>query len=145
VALSLLGWGTLIPPDGVELVVHHDPAPGNLVRRPSGWALVDWDAAGPGSRLWDLAYAVQTGVPLRADRAVSESLAPLRALVDGYGLDDAEREELVELLPRRAEAMVTMLHTARQEDRFRDGATAPATPSSPGRALRRPAVRRRPR
>jgi Ser/Thr protein kinase RdoA (MazF antagonist) len=110
-------WGTLIPPDRVELVVHHDPAPWNLVRRPRGWALIDWDAAGPGSRLWDLAYAVQTAVPLRAERAASASLTALRALVDGYGLDDAERIELVELLPRRAEAMVTMLRSAGEEGR----------------------------
>jgi hypothetical protein len=45
-------WGTVIAPDRVELIGHHDPAPWNLVRCPAGWALIDWDLAGPGSRLW---------------------------------------------------------------------------------------------
>lgn len=104
-------WGTLIPPDRVELICHHDPAPWNLVRRGDGWALIDWDAAGPGSRLWDLAYTAQTAVPLRPDRPPAEGLPGLRALVDGYGLDEHERNALVDLLPRRARAMVDMLRT----------------------------------
>jgi aminoglycoside phosphotransferase (APT) family kinase protein len=109
-------WGTLIPPDRVELIGHHDPAPWNLIHRTSGWALIDWDAAGPGSRLWDLSYAVQTCVPLRPDRSLDD-LSGLRALVDGYGLDDDARAQLVELLPRRAEAMVHLLRTEAAEGR----------------------------
>lgn len=108
-------WGTLIPPDRVELIGHHDPAPWNLVRRSRGWALIDWDAAGPGSRLWDLAYTAQTAVPLRPDRPVADGLPGLRALANGYGLDEADRLALVGLLPQRADAMVRMLRSAATE------------------------------
>lgn len=112
-------WQRVIAPDTEDLIVHHDPAPWNLIRRPSGWALIDWDLAGPGSRLWDLAYTSQTAVPLRADRPLAESLPGLRALVDGYGLDADGRAALVPLLTRRVDAMVTML---------RDNAAAGITP-----------------
>jgi hypothetical protein len=30
------------------------------------WVFIDWDGAGPGSRLWDLAYAAHGFVPLAA-------------------------------------------------------------------------------
>ncbi|MCZ2809998.1 phosphotransferase [Modestobacter sp. VKM Ac-2979] len=104
-------WQTAIPADREDLVVHHDPAPWNLVRRPAGWALIDWDAAGPGSRLWDLAYTAQTAVPLRADRPLAPTLPRLRAVVDGYGLDDAGRAALVPMLHRRVTAMVELLRS----------------------------------
>ncbi|WNM38235.1 phosphotransferase [Micromonospora halotolerans] len=102
-------WQTAIAPDGAELVCHHDVAPWNLVRSARGWVLIDWDGAGPGTRLWELAYAGQSMAGMRPDRAPDESAARLRALVDGYGLPAAERPALAALLGRRARAMVDLL------------------------------------
>jgi hypothetical protein len=107
------------PADREDLVVHHDPAPWNLVRGTAGWALIDWDFAGPGSRLWNLAYAARTAVPLHADRRLEASSPRLRAVIDGYGLDDAGRAELMPLLHRRVTAIVQVL---------RDGAASGAQP-----------------
>ena len=48
------------------IIAHQDLAPWNLVIG-DRWAFIDWDTAAPGTRLWDLAYAVHGFVPLSAD------------------------------------------------------------------------------
>ena len=81
-------WNVVIPPDSEDLVIHHDLGPWNLICGRSRWAFIDWDHAGPGSRLWDLAYAAHGFVPL--DPATPPELAGerLAALVSGYRLSE---------------------------------------------------------
>jgi Ser/Thr protein kinase RdoA (MazF antagonist) len=85
---------------------HHDLAPWNLVvgRR---WAFIDWDNAGPGSRLWDVAYAVHGFVPMSASPHWQrrDAGARLRVFADAYGLAEAERRELAPMLARRTQSM----------------------------------------
>lgn len=94
-------WGTVIPPDGTDLVVHHDLASWNLVHGAGRVAWIDWDAAGPGTRLGDLAWAAISFADLDP--------AGVRALADGYGLDEADRRALAARLPGRAQGMVDLL------------------------------------
>jgi len=105
-------WNVLIPADRVEGIWHHDVAPWNLVRSARGWILIDWDASGPGSRLWDLAYAAQAMAGLNAIRPVDESALRLRTFVDAYELPADERPALTPMLGRRARAMYDMLCNA---------------------------------
>ncbi|HEY9391359.1 MAG TPA: phosphotransferase, partial [Mycobacteriales bacterium] len=79
-------WNRVIPPDTEQIVCHNDVAPWNLVRSARGWVLIDWDAAAPGSRLWELAYSAQAMAGLNHTRAPRDAAARLRAFVDGYRL-----------------------------------------------------------
>jgi Ser/Thr protein kinase RdoA (MazF antagonist) len=110
-------WNRLIPPDREEMICHNDVAPWNLVRSDRGWVLIDWDAAAPGSRLWDIAYAAQSMAGLRTERPVAESAARLRAFVDGYGLEPAAGPALARMLGPRARAMYDLLREGAREQR----------------------------
>lgn len=97
---------TFEPPDDAEwafqpapeatVVTHGDPAPWNFVWRDGeAVGLVDWDHASPGPAMDDVAYAVETFAPFRADDEAGEAhgfaappdrAARVRAFAEGYGL-----------------------------------------------------------
>lgn len=104
-------WQVLVPADGDEIIAHHDLAPWNLIMGGRKWAFIDWDTAAPGTRLWDLAYAMHGFVQLSADPAWQRDDAGrrLRLIADAYGLSERQRLDIIPLLGRRAQAMHTFL------------------------------------
>ncbi|WP_229323479.1 phosphotransferase [Streptomyces sp. UNOC14_S4] len=96
------------PGEENEIIAHHDLAPWNLVADDGDrWTFIDWDTAAPGTRLWDVAYAVHGFLPLSARPGLrrADAVGRLRVFADAYGLDEAGRRTLVPLLGRRTRAM----------------------------------------
>ena len=112
-------WFEGVPSPGADLVVHHDIVPSNLVVRADGSLVaIDWDAAGPGTRLWDLAHTAHAFAPLYRHGTDSRTSAQrLRRLVDAYGLDREQREELIPLLAARSRRMYEYLDRMRSTGR----------------------------
>jgi hypothetical protein len=103
-------WQALIPADGAEIIAHHDLAPWNLLIGDL-WAFIDWDTAAPGTRLWDLAYALHGFVPLSADPQWQrpDAARRMRVILDAYGLDQTQRHQLLALLAPRTQSMADFL------------------------------------
>jgi hypothetical protein len=75
--------------DGAETVCHRDLSPKNTVYRdaPAGWlpvALLDWDLAGPGRRIEDIAFAGWHWATLGGDADPGELGRRCRLLCDAY-------------------------------------------------------------
>jgi hypothetical protein len=87
-----------------ELISHNDVNLDNVVfREGRAVALIDFDLAGPGSRLWDVAGAGRLWAPLRPEHYIDDSrrdrvLARFRLFVDSYGLAREDRQRLVEAI-----------------------------------------------
>jgi hypothetical protein len=96
-------WPRQVPaPFRTGLVSHNDPNLDNIVFRDrQAVALIDFDLAGPGSVLWDVAAAARLWAPLRPDDDIADTrrgraLVRLRTLVDAYGLVGADRGRVAE-------------------------------------------------
>ena len=102
-------WNVTIEPGAEDLIIHHDLAPWNLVLGEKRFVFIDWDGAGPGSRIWDLAYACTGFVPLAPDVEVASAARRLVLLADGYRLDELGRGALAQHLVRRSLSMYELL------------------------------------
>lgn len=111
------------PPDGVSwsdeladpdpgddaIVCHNDVCPENVVFRGShAIALLDFEFAAPGRRLWDLAAMATMCIPLdapedaaRTGRVDLDPVGRLRVVADAYGLDAVQRREWLDILEWR--------------------------------------------
>ena len=100
-------WFDGLPGPGGDLIIHQDIAPSNMVIAQDGRLVaIDWDAAAPGTRLWDVAHAVHAFAPLHGRGfEISSQAERMRAFADGYRLSDAQRERLLPLLALRSERM----------------------------------------
>jgi hypothetical protein len=118
-AASPHAWPASPPaPFAGEVVSHNDPNLDNVVF--SGGravALIDFDLASPGSRVWDVACAARLWAPLRPERYIDDArrglaLDRFRLFVDSYGLTDADREELVTAVRLNHEWSYAIIGTA---------------------------------
>jgi aminoglycoside phosphotransferase (APT) family kinase protein len=105
-AAGLTGWsGQWSDPGGGPVVCHNDLFPENAVFRGGVVvALIDFDMAGPGRPLWDLAIAAEEWAPLHAPGArlsTPDSLDAVRRLgllAGAYGLAPDRAQELLDVV-----------------------------------------------
>jgi hypothetical protein len=112
-------WPDFVPEafrDG--LVSHNDPNLDNVIFS-GGVAvgLIDFDLAGPGSAVWDVACAARLWAPLRDERDAPDelrgrSLERLRMFVDAYGLACRDRPRVVDAVTHTHERCYRVVRAA---------------------------------
>jgi 8-oxo-dGTP diphosphatase len=96
-----------------QIICHNDVAPYNVVREAGRFVgVIDWDMAGPGHRVEDLAFAAWNGVPLHDDLPIEESLRRLLLLVDAYGWSDPAA--VLDAVVPRISSMVEHIRSAQR-------------------------------
>jgi Ser/Thr protein kinase RdoA (MazF antagonist) len=100
--------GVPLPFHVPDIVGHNDVTPQNVIFHAGiPVAFIDFDLAGPTTRLHDLVATMRPWAPLLAPEDREERQLGLdagrrmRVLADAYGLDAAERSELLEIADRR--------------------------------------------
>lgn len=107
------GWDVLIPPpDTASLLCHNDLAPWNLVLNRGVMVFIDWDGAGPSTRVWDLAYAAQSFAGIDPSNAPEVAARRLSCLIVGYAPTEQMRQQLPAAIVQRTAAMHELLRTA---------------------------------
>jgi hypothetical protein len=116
-------------------IAHNDPNLDNVVFRDGrAVALIDFDLAGPGSPVWDVAAAARLWAPLRdpADVPHARSLDRLRLFLDAYGLPSDQRGRVIDALVEAHEWCYRIVRGALRighepfERMWRDGGEAKA-------------------
>ena len=111
-----LQW--MLPPvEPAEVICHGDYAPYNVVLDGcTAVAIIDFDTAHPGPRVWDVAYALYRWAPLK-NPANPDSLGDLesqiqraRRFCDLYGLSEADRRNIVDVAVRRLGTLLDFMH-----------------------------------
>lgn len=111
-----------------EVICHGDFAPYNVVLNDGEvTGIIDFEAAHPGPRMWDLAYAVYRWAPLSSSVAVEgmdtlvAQVGRARTFVDIYGLSHAERLSLPDMIIARLETLLAFMEreAARGVERYR--------------------------
>lgn len=93
-----------------EVICHNDFAPYNCVFTDGRLhAIIDFDMAAPGPRVWDIAYAAYRFVPLYDEErwSLSDQCRRLRVFCDAYGLED--RAGLTKTIERRVQAVGALI------------------------------------
>ncbi|SCB32831.1 aminoglycoside phosphotransferase family protein [Rhizobium hainanense] len=111
-----------------EVICHGDFAPYNVVLNDGEvTGIIDFEAAHPGPRIWDLAYAVYRWAPVSSLVAVdgldrlAGQINRARIFIDVYGLSAAERLSLPDVIVGRLEALLAFMEreAARGIERYR--------------------------
>lgn len=102
----------------IETMCHGDLGPYNVTFKGNQvTGLIDFDTLHPGSRLWDIAYALYRWVPLMADRnpenfgSLKDKEKRLDLFINSYGSELIAKDQVLDCVVRRLDYLVEFMKT----------------------------------
>lgn len=98
----------LEPMSPIEVICHGDYAPYNVVIvNDTVKAIIDFDTIHPGSKLWDVSYAIYRWIPFidGSDDDFEDYLRKIRLFLDVYGISYDYRKEVIKVMIKRLKAL----------------------------------------
>ncbi len=95
-----------------EVICHGDYAPYNVVIVDDKVkSLIDFDTIHPGTKLWDISYALYRWVPFidKSEDVFNESMRKMRLFLDIYGLEENKRDEVVQVMIDRLTSLTNFM------------------------------------
>lgn len=104
------------PLDKIEIICHGDFAPYNCVyKEKTAIGIIDFDHSRPGSKAWDLSYALYRFAPVTSQESVDgfgtiqDQVWRARRFLDVYGADRSLAQESIAMIPERLLALVSFI------------------------------------
>ncbi|WP_425364687.1 phosphotransferase enzyme family protein [Candidatus Tisiphia endosymbiont of Mystacides longicornis] len=99
-----------------EVICHGDFAPYNVVLNgEQAVGIIDFDTCHPGSRLWDVAYALYRWVPLTNPNnkdgfgSIDEQIIRACLFCQAYGLAEKDKNGMIDLIIERLQVLVSFM------------------------------------
>jgi aminoglycoside phosphotransferase (APT) family kinase protein len=110
-------YSWMLPPrDPAQVICHGDYAPYNVVLHgETAVAIIDFDTAHPGSRAWDIAYAIYRWAPLSSPQnpdgfgSYEDKIHRAHMFCDSYELSWEQRGQLIPVTIERIQALVDFM------------------------------------
>lgn len=96
----------------IEILCHGDFAPYNVTIVDNlAFGIIDFDTLHPGSKLWDISYAIYRWTSIDAFKKsdISEIIRKIRLFLDAYGLSNDVKNMVLPTLIKRLEALVSFM------------------------------------
>lgn len=123
-----------VTPAEDQVVCHNDPGAYNWILRDGHFVgMIDWDQAGPGQPIDDLAFLCWSGIPLFREIPEADAIRRLHLVVENYPRWSAP--ELLDAIVRRMRTATDRI--ARGIDRGDAGMLSLAAHGEPGRTMDR--------
>ncbi|WP_081791882.1 phosphotransferase [Caldalkalibacillus mannanilyticus] len=102
----------------IEVMCHGDFAPYNVtVIKNEATGIIDFDTLHPGSKMWDIAYAIYRWVPFKNPNNpdcygnLKEQIRKTRLFLDTYGVNSEEKESFTSVLIKRLQSLIDFMRS----------------------------------
>ncbi|NBI28136.1 phosphotransferase [Chengkuizengella marina] len=96
----------------IEVMCHGDFAPYNVtIVNNEAAGIIDFDTLHPGSKMWDISYAIYRWVPFDSHGNLKEQIRKTKLFLDTYGVDSESRNSLIGILIKRLKNLMNFMQS----------------------------------